>query len=458
MQSVTKLVLARAAMVPDANAVVLPDRAMTFGMLAQAVGSVARHLAAAKLSAGKPVGVLVDTPSRHLVITLALAKIGLASIPLRRDIMEQVLKLHLADVVCDAFTPTLPARQHVLHESWFTEQTDHVIKADPVAYNAITRVEFTSGSTGAPKAIAFTDGAILNQTINIICSYALDAEAALCLFKITSNVGLGFALSRLILGKAVAFTDSNDNSIDLIAYHRLDAIAGSPLQVMALVDRIAKTKRYVRGVKTVILAGGQMSGDELARIREHTGADIRIDYGATETGPSAFAAGTLVPYSGAAAPALIPHQTINIDECGEVCIQTTGMGWPFTGEMTQTPEDCGDGWFRPGDTAMFDNRGLMILTGRADDLINLGGVKVSPELIESTLRTHPQISDAAIKPAEDSTGRKGLEAFVVMDGHLNSEDLKTWIQHRVKDVRIIKFNRVETIPKTDTGKVDRQKL
>ena len=45
-----------------------------------------------------------------------------------------------------------------------------------------------------------------------------------------------------------------------------------------------------------------------------------------------------------------------------------------------------------------------------------------------------------------------------MDGHLHIEDVRAWIQHRVKDASIIKLNRVETIPKTDTGKVDRIKL
>jgi acyl-coenzyme A synthetase/AMP-(fatty) acid ligase len=126
--------------------------------------------------------------------------------------------------------------------------------------------------------------------------------------------------------------------------------------------------------------------------------------------------------------------------------------------MVQTDADRGDGWFRSGDVGVLNDSYHLVLNGRADDLINRGGVKVSPEVIESILRSHPLISDAAIAVMPVGDVQRGLVGFVVARDKVSFDAIRDHLSSRNKDIVIDKWVFVESIPKTDTGKIDRPSL
>lgn len=469
MQSVLKFILGRAVLTPERNAMLLSDRALTYRMLLEGVNSVQAALSNLSLDRTRPVGVLLESPARHVIVSLALAKSGYCSVALRNDLLRDSARVGVKAVLCDKafFEPGLAP--HVVDESWFMQSADHA----PMAIarpddDQVVRVEFTSGSTGTAKPVGFTDDAILSQTLNRISTYALDEAIALCMFRVTSNVGFGFALARLMQGKTICFADSNDNAIDMINYYGVGSLVGSPAQIMALAARMKATRKSVAALRKTVLAGSQISNSDLEELRGRLGGEIIIDYGSTETGPVAISGGDLTLFGDDVFPPLMPLQRVEIVASGELAgaagggvvrMRSTGMGWPFSGKLAQGDSERGDGWFYPGDTGRLTNDGRLVISGRTDNLVNLGGVKYPPEAFEAMLRGYPGIVEAAVALGSHADGAGvSLRLAAVANTPVTLGPLNAWLKQKDASVRVEALAIVSDIPKTESGKIDRMKI
>jgi benzoate-CoA ligase len=121
-------------------------------------------------------------------------------------------------------------------------------------------------------------------------------------------------------------------------------------------------------------------------------------------------------------------------------------------------------WTRTGDRFHLDDKGDYVYAGRADDMLKVGGIYVSPIEVESALIAHPAVHEAAVVGKEDSDHLIKPIAYVVLaDGFLASDtltqELKAFVKSRLalyKYPRWIEY--VAELPKTVTGKIQRFKL
>ena len=123
-------------------------------------------------------------------------------------------------------------------------------------------------------------------------------------------------------------------------------------------------------------------------------------------------------------------------------------------------------WTRTGDTYVREPDGTYRYCGRADDMMKVGGIWVSPFEVEAALISHPAVLEAAVVGHPDEQGLIKPRAFVVLHSaaadtphDVLHEQLKTHVQAAVgvwKYPRWIEV--VETLPKTATGKIQRYKL
>ena len=122
------------------------------------------------------------------------------------------------------------------------------------------------------------------------------------------------------------------------------------------------------------------------------------------------------------------------------------------------------GWIYTGDRFVRDSDGFHFFRGRADDLIKISGQWVYPLEVELCLAEHPDIRECAVFAAELPDRRMTLKAVVVMNkGEFDANDATKKLQDYVKAKllpykypRDIRF--IEELPKTGTGKIDRQAL
>jgi benzoate-CoA ligase family protein len=120
-------------------------------------------------------------------------------------------------------------------------------------------------------------------------------------------------------------------------------------------------------------------------------------------------------------------------------------------------------WCRTGDLFRMDDDGYLYFAGRADELLKVSGLWVSPVEVEECLMTHESVQLAAVIGIEED-GLMKTKAFVVLRaGHAPSDELKTKLQDHAKErmakhkyPRVIEF--VDDVPKNDRGKVDRKAL
>jgi acyl-coenzyme A synthetase/AMP-(fatty) acid ligase len=123
-----------------------------------------------------------------------------------------------------------------------------------------------------------------------------------------------------------------------------------------------------------------------------------------------------------------------------------------------------DGWIYSGDRMMRDADGYYFFRGRADDLVKVSGQWVYPLEVELCLADHPLVRECAVMAIELPDRRMTLKAFVVLNhGGSEREAVTKTLQNYVKQAllpykypRIVEF--CDELPKTGTGKIDRQML
>ena len=121
-----------------------------------------------------------------------------------------------------------------------------------------------------------------------------------------------------------------------------------------------------------------------------------------------------------------------------------------------TSEVLQDGWFNTGDVAELSSDGVIRLVGRSRYMINIDGTKVYPEEIDLLFEQHPAISDVCAFAMPDSASGEQLALAYVSDGEIEATELKDWASDRLRSEAIPRiFSQVETMPRTDRGKLNR---
>ena len=117
-----------------------------------------------------------------------------------------------------------------------------------------------------------------------------------------------------------------------------------------------------------------------------------------------------------------------------------------------------NGWFATGDIGSVDGNRNLILRGRANSLINIGGSKVNPEVIEELLMTHDKIVDAGVAGLDVREGYQKIGALIVSTANLSIEEINAFLRQRQFRWPIQAIKQVAALPKTPTGKTDRVAL
>jgi benzoate-CoA ligase len=122
------------------------------------------------------------------------------------------------------------------------------------------------------------------------------------------------------------------------------------------------------------------------------------------------------------------------------------------------------GWLNTGDKFFRDEEGYFFFGGRADDMLKVGGIWVSPVEVEACLIEHPAVLECAVVGDVDEENLVKPKAFLVLrSGHQPSVELERELKEHVKKTLAhYKFPRwlefVHSLPKTATGKIQRYRL
>ncbi len=286
---------------------------------------------------------------------------------------------------------------------------------------------------------------------------------------LSTNFGFSFAITALWLGRRVCFTPAADMALQLIGRHALDFIVASPQQLQALVE-VQTQQPMPCGSLRVIHAGGSILTQAFVnQVRARLCNTVICAYGATEVGTVAYAPADQLRGMDGAVGFVAPWAQVEIiDDHGTPCrrgeqgtLRVRAEGQAKSYDLPSTPPSAStfrDGWFYPGDLARMTEDGILVITGRTGQMINAGGVKLAPELIEELIQSHPDVADAGAIGMIGGTGIEELWVAVVTRRELTAEAIAEHCRQRNPQMtpRVVKF--VTAIPRNALGKIARDAL
>ncbi|MEU9190355.1 fatty acid--CoA ligase family protein [Streptomyces sp. NPDC048484] len=310
-------------------------------------------------------------------------------------------------------------------------------------------VQFSSGSTGRPKVIGRTARSLATEVDRFAGVPGMPAEGdrLLLLSSTAHSFGLiGGLLHSLAAGVSVVFAPrvSARDILRSALEHRITALFGVPTHFELLA---AATDPPALPDLRVAVSGGEIMPPRIAaRFAQQYGVGVGEAYGTTETGIVAIdVGGTLGPSVGRAAPGV----SVRVAR-GELDVALTESPYLFDSGGTQ----YSDGWLHTRDRAALDATGAVLVQGRADSLIVIGGLKVDLTEVENVLREHPAVEQAVLVH-EDVT-----EAYVAVTADVerpSAEELLRWCRDRLADYKVPRVIRLlDALPRTSNGKLVRE--
>ncbi len=254
----------------------------------------------------------------------------------------------------------------------------------------------------------------------------------------------------------------------MIPRFAVDLMVASTQQLRDLIEAQTVAPVALGSLRAVHVGGNVMSQAFLETARTRICRRIICAYGSTEAGTVAHAPSEMLRGTDGAVGQVAPWATVEaVDDAGSVLprgevglirIRTKGQGHAYTAAKGQR-ENFRDGWFYPGDRGTVTPDGMMVIVGRTHELINAGGAKVAPELIEELLVARPDVKDAA---ALAMTGASGIEelwvAIMPSGAPPDPAEIVAYCGKTNADYRPAQVRFVEAIPRSALGKVAREQL
>ncbi|HZP20658.1 MAG TPA: class I adenylate-forming enzyme family protein [Bauldia sp.] len=461
-----------AASYPGRPAVILADRIVTYGMLEAGIGLAAERLAAGGLRPGDVAGIVVANPARHLALIYALYRLGVPSVSLRGAGDAATPGLDLTVLVTDAAADT-SLRQVVVDDAWFAEAPEGAPPAPretPFGPDDVWRIALSSGTTGVPKPVWFSP----RQSDARMATYILSLGAAggwdrvVCPFGLFIGWGAETALVALAQGKSLLFPQSARETLQMISVFSGDVLMCSTNHLQTLLDLQREGFTPLPSLRQVYSGGAPFSPQLIAEVQAKICGKVVFGFGTTEVGAVTLAPVDRLPVLSGATGYVWPWIEMEIvDEAGSVLpageegvmrIRSPQQGWFGDRPRPGAPPGPDLPWFYPGDRALMQPDGMVVVTGRVSEIINIGGVKLPPDLIEMTIRSHPLVADAGAIGAPSPAGIDEIRVAVVARGPVSEAELAAHLTARVPGVHGCRIVFVDAVPRTGSGKAVRPAL
>ncbi len=254
-----------------------------------------------------------------------------------------------------------------------------------------------------------------------------------------------------------------------VADHRAAVIVTTPVVVQRLAHlSAAQIGAYdLSSLRAIAVSGSAIAPDIVHLIMAKYGPVLYSLYGSTEVGYAACAGPEELAADPACAGVVLPGVTVEIrGERGVLGANETGgvfagSAASFSGYLDGSDRGRIGGLIDTGDIGRLSSSGILTILGRNDDVIICGGENVHPSEVETVVRQHADVADAAVIGVPDAEWGQVPVAFVVpvKDGEIDAAEVKEWAAvHLAAFQRPRAVHVVADLPRNATGKVVRAEL
>ena len=478
-RSVPRRIADAAAQWPDRTALRWRDGRLTYAELLRRASGAAAQLRRAGYGPERLVGVCLERGPDLVTAILGVLFTGAGYVPLDPTYPPDRLRVMLRDsraalLTADHLRPLLAGTDAPMLTVDLSVQSPAEPPAEPPP-TCLSHVIYTSGSTGVPKGVA-----IERRSVSALADWAArtyspqDLRAVAASTSVCFDVSVFEILLTLSQGGCVVLLDSG---VDLTRL-ALDADVTLVSAVPSVLQEVVLAGPLPAGVRTVN-AGGEPLTAELAAavLRARPGARLLNLYGPTEdttystvdemTSDAVPTIGR--PVDGTRAYMLDEHaDMVPMGSTGEIYLAGAGLARGYVGRPDMTAErflpdpfarEPGQRMYRTGDLGRLRDDGRLDCLGRRDHQVKIRGFRVELGEIESTLRRHPAVVEAAAAVREEATGRSLAAFATVGDPAVTGDALRRHLSTELPAYAVpAAVTVLESIPRHPNGKVDRTAL
>ncbi|WP_423770831.1 AMP-binding protein [Pseudomonas sp. NLJ1] len=361
-----------------------------------------------------------------------------------------------------------------------TSTEAYATRQQSLQFDQPVNIQYTSGTTGAPKGATLSHYNILNNGFMVGESLGLTAHDRMvipvplyhCFGMVMANLGCITHGSTMIYPN-----DAFDAELTLraVAEERASILYGVPTMFIAMLDHPARAQMDLSTLRSGIMAGATCPIEVMRRVIDQMHmAEVQIAYGMTETSPVSLQTGPddhlelRVTTVGRTQPQL-ENKLVDADGCivprgeiGELCTRgySVMLGYWDNPQATADAIDPA-GWMHSGDLAVMDEHGYVRIVGRNKDMIIRGGENIYPRELEEFFYTHPAVADAQVIGIPCSRYGEEIVAWIKLHpGHSATvEELQGWCKARIAHFKVPRHIRfVDEYPMTVTGKVQKFRM
>ncbi len=512
----------------DAPALIFGDSTLSYGALSTETDRLARALIAWGIQRGDHVAVMSPNCIEWVLLEYALAKVGAVLVTVNPTFRQRELEYLLrqgkvralfavaryrrADIAADlaALLPDLagsdpikgrasdilPDLRHVcvlgddlipgaLRFDTLLERADEttaealVARAAGVRPDDVFQIQYTSGTTGAPKGAMLTHRGTYNNASLMANRAGFTPEdrllSAMPFFHTAGCVCnvLGMLASG---GCLIAMPDFDGGAmLAALERHRATVLNGVPTMYLRMLEHPEAATRDTSSFRIAFAGGTSIPPEMMRDLKTRMGADPMIIMGMTECSPiitqtnpaddfetRISTAGTPLPHIELRIADPDTGETVAFGEKGELLIRGFGVTRGYFDMPERTAETIDpDGWLHSGDLAVLAETGHLRIVGRIKDMLIRGGENIYPVEIEEALLCHPDIAEAQVVGVADPEMGEEIFAFVTATpgAQLDPQAVQDWCKAEFARHKMPRYLHVlDSLPLTANGKVQKFEL
>jgi benzoate-CoA ligase len=493
---------------PDRIAIAGQPREVAYGELAALANRAGNALLGLGVTRGHRVLIVLPDSAEFMAAFFGAAKIGAIAVPVNpyartADYIHYIKNCEptMTILYSEALPEFLPAsserpqmpivaagHQHLeTHgvtcaqwREWIAMASEQLAPADTSPRDPAFFL-YTSGSGGAPKAAVHRHADMLVTSQNYAQGVLglREDDVTFSVSKLFFAYGLGNGMYFPLAAGARTVLNPNrtkvDDVLEMVRRYRPTVFFAVPTFYAAVLREAEQDRQRVdfSSVRLYVSAGETLPAEIFEHWRRSFGSEILDGIGSTEmlhmfisSRPGKCKPGSCGhPVPGYDAKIVDEEQNpVRDGEIGNLWVRGESAFTEYWGIPELTARTKRQNWVVTGDKFLRDPGGYYQYCGRADDMLKVAGMWVSPTEVENALLGHPHVAEAAVVGAKDERGLTYAIAYVALRGApAGSEELATEIREHVK-ARLVSYKVPREVrfcaelPKTATGKIQRFKL
>ena len=490
METLVKRISILAKEMPEKKAVCFKDSILTYSELYNGAAAMAAILREKGVKAGDRVSFSAVSKPEMVVTYLALQLIGAVSVFLDKNASAAAMKYIYTDSDSVLLLTDKPMKEYadgtsilslrtICQEALSGAKTDvEVPDRDP---DDMSEILFTTGTTAKPKGVILSVKAVRNILGNTIQGIGIKEDEIL-LLPVPLNHSFALRVLRaalyqgatVVLQNGFTFAKEVENNISKFGCTAMAAVPASYEVMRSQMQDVLP--RVLGGLRYIEFGAGALSPRQRRELGELLpGVHIFNTWGSSESGGAVFCDVTELLKSNSQISSLGKPLTgkVELRIIGSDGKDTVGdMEHPgrmaIKGDMIMsgywkndelTRETIKDGWLLTSDLVYRDSEGYVYMLGRADDIINVGGEKVSPVEVEAVAGEYPDVIECAcigVNDWEEVLGEVPV-LFLRPNNSYSEKDLIKYMSGRLEKYKLPKkYVVVESIPRNRMQKIDRK--